>query len=67
MRIIGPNGEEERWRFPGTSAFKLAMLCLLHPTYTIIVCDCDDWFSDVLVEVDKGMKVLRIKEQNHVR
>lgn len=61
MRIVGPNGVKNLWRFPGTSALVLAMKILRHPTYTIIICESDDWYSDVEIDVDKLLKVIRLK------
>jgi hypothetical protein len=63
MRMIGPEGEYEARRFPGTSALSLAMKLLMHPTYTVIVCESDDWYSDIEVEVDAARKVIRLREQ----
>jgi len=64
MRIIDGTGAHEVWRFPGTSAFKLAIQLLLHPTYTIIVLECDDWYSDLKLDVDYERKVIRIGEKD---
>ena len=63
MKVIGPNGVQEVRRFPGTSSISLAIKILTHPTYTVIVCESDDWYSDLTVEVDNQLKVLRIKEK----
>ena len=63
MKIFGPNGVQELRRFPGMSALKLAMKILLHPTYTIIICESDDWYSDIKIDVDNDLKVIRIREQ----
>jgi hypothetical protein len=62
MRVIGPDGVKELWRFPGTSAFKLAVMLLRHPTYTVIICESDDWYSDVSIDVDRKSKIIRINE-----
>ena len=45
------------------SAFRLAMKILAHPTYTIIICESDDWYSDIKIDVDNNLKIIRIREQ----